>query len=163
MFKVPPASLQTFIDTPNCVLEDRVQNRTVHIPNVLCDGHLQIINCGDCSNTPSFSSHRDFMITLYNTYCFSTAKMVAPTRLTYMACLVHQLVGFILSKFNLITIRRNGLWVTEVTEFSTQDLLWTNKEGLPDLKLILWHWRFPSIVKHQVCVFIRGAGKLCCT
>jgi hypothetical protein len=25
MFKVSPASLQTFIDTPNCVLEDRVQ------------------------------------------------------------------------------------------------------------------------------------------
>jgi hypothetical protein len=23
MFKVSPASLQTFIDTPNCVLEDR--------------------------------------------------------------------------------------------------------------------------------------------
>jgi hypothetical protein len=39
-----PASLQTFIDTPNCVLEDRVQYSTVHIPNVFCDGHLQIIN-----------------------------------------------------------------------------------------------------------------------
>jgi hypothetical protein len=25
MFKMSPASLQTFIDTPNCVLEDRVQ------------------------------------------------------------------------------------------------------------------------------------------
>jgi hypothetical protein len=45
MFKVSPASLQTFIDTPNCVLEDRVQYSTVHIPNVFCDGHLQIINC----------------------------------------------------------------------------------------------------------------------
>jgi hypothetical protein len=47
MFKVSPASLQTFIDTPNCVLEDRVQYTysTVHIPNVFCDGHLQIINC----------------------------------------------------------------------------------------------------------------------
>jgi hypothetical protein len=44
MFKVSPASLQTFIDTPNCVLEDRVQSSTVHIPNVFCDGHLQIIN-----------------------------------------------------------------------------------------------------------------------
>jgi hypothetical protein len=40
MFKVSPASLQTFIDTPNCVLEDRVQYSTVHIPNVFCDGHL---------------------------------------------------------------------------------------------------------------------------
>jgi hypothetical protein len=45
MFKVSPASLQTFIDTPNCVPEDRVQYRTVHILNVFCDGHLQIINC----------------------------------------------------------------------------------------------------------------------
>jgi hypothetical protein len=44
MFKVSPASLQTFIDTPNCVLEDRVQYSTVHIPNVFCDGQLQIIN-----------------------------------------------------------------------------------------------------------------------
>ena len=33
MFKVFPASLQTFIDTPNCVLEDRVHYSTVHIPN----------------------------------------------------------------------------------------------------------------------------------
>jgi len=45
MFKVFPASLQTFIDKPNYVLEDRVQYSTVHIPNVFCDGHLQIINC----------------------------------------------------------------------------------------------------------------------
>ena len=45
MFKVSPASLQTFIDTPNCVLEDRVQYSTVHIPNVFCYGHLQLINC----------------------------------------------------------------------------------------------------------------------
>jgi predicted transcriptional regulator len=43
MFKVSPASLQTFIDTPNCVLEDRVQYSTVHIPNVFCDGHLQTV------------------------------------------------------------------------------------------------------------------------
>jgi hypothetical protein len=41
MFKVSPAILQTFIDTPNCVLEDRVQYSTVRIPNVICDGHLQ--------------------------------------------------------------------------------------------------------------------------
>jgi hypothetical protein len=40
MFKVTHASLQTFIDTPNCVLEDRVQYSTVHIPNVFCDRHL---------------------------------------------------------------------------------------------------------------------------
>jgi len=44
MFKVSPASLQTFIDTPNCVLEDNVEYSTVHIPNVFCDAHLKIIN-----------------------------------------------------------------------------------------------------------------------
>jgi hypothetical protein len=41
---VPPPRLQTFIDTPNCVLEDRVQYSTVNIPNVFCDNHIQIIN-----------------------------------------------------------------------------------------------------------------------
>jgi len=40
---VPLASLQTFIDKPNCVIDDRVQYSTFHIPNVFCDGHLQII------------------------------------------------------------------------------------------------------------------------
>jgi len=45
MFKVSPASPQTFIDTLNCVLEDCVQYSMVHIPNVFCDGNLQIINC----------------------------------------------------------------------------------------------------------------------
>jgi len=45
MFKVSLASLQTFIDTLNCVLEDHVQYGMVHIPNVFCDGHLQIISC----------------------------------------------------------------------------------------------------------------------
>jgi hypothetical protein len=45
MFKVYPAILQTFIDTPNCVLEGRVQYSTVHILSVFCCGHLQIINC----------------------------------------------------------------------------------------------------------------------
>jgi hypothetical protein len=44
MFKVSPASLQTFIDTPNCVLEDRVQYSTVHITNAFGDGHHHIIN-----------------------------------------------------------------------------------------------------------------------
>jgi len=39
MFKVSPTSLQTFIDTPNCV-----QYSTVHILIVFCDGHLQLIN-----------------------------------------------------------------------------------------------------------------------
>jgi hypothetical protein len=66
MFKVSPASLQTFIDMPNCVLEDRVQYSTVHIPNVFCHGHLQIINCVGivyCNR----QVHRDFLITLYDT------------------------------------------------------------------------------------------------
>ena len=36
MFKVSPASLKTYIDTLNCVLEDSVQYSTVHIPNVFC-------------------------------------------------------------------------------------------------------------------------------
>jgi hypothetical protein len=44
MFKMSPASLQTFIDTPNRVLEDCVQYSPVHIPNSFCDGHLQLIN-----------------------------------------------------------------------------------------------------------------------
>jgi hypothetical protein len=44
MFKVSPASLQIFINTSNCVLGDRVQYSTVHIANVFCDGHLQIMN-----------------------------------------------------------------------------------------------------------------------
>ena len=52
MFKVSPASLQTFIDTPNRVLEDRVQYSTVHIPNAQkFFDHRQV--------------HRDFLITLY--------------------------------------------------------------------------------------------------
>jgi hypothetical protein len=41
MFKVSPASLQTFIDMLNCVLEDRVQYSTVHILIVFCDGQGQ--------------------------------------------------------------------------------------------------------------------------
>ena len=36
MFKVTPASLKTCTDTPNCVLEDRVQYSTVHIPSIFC-------------------------------------------------------------------------------------------------------------------------------
>ena len=61
MFKVSPANLQTFIDTPNCVLEDRVQYSTVHIPNVFCDDHLRLISCVGIFRRV----HRDFLITLY--------------------------------------------------------------------------------------------------
>jgi hypothetical protein len=37
MFKVSAASLQTFIDTLNLVLENLVQYSTVHVSNVFCD------------------------------------------------------------------------------------------------------------------------------
>jgi hypothetical protein len=68
MFKVSPASLQTFIDTPNCVLDDRVQYSTVRILNVFCDGHLQIINCVEmflrvCCTV--IIRCKDFLITMY--------------------------------------------------------------------------------------------------
>jgi hypothetical protein len=43
---VPRQSPDT--DTPNCVLEDRVQYSTVHISNVFCDGHSNyVIMAGD--------------------------------------------------------------------------------------------------------------------
>ena len=61
MFKVPPPSVQIFIDTPNCVLEDRVQYSMVHIPNVFCDGHLQLINYVGIVR----QVHRDLLITLF--------------------------------------------------------------------------------------------------
>ena len=60
MFKVSPANLQTFIDTPNCVLEDHVQYSMVHILNVFCDGHFQVISCVGIV----CQLHRDFLITL---------------------------------------------------------------------------------------------------
>jgi hypothetical protein len=70
VFKVFPASLQTFIDTPNCVLEDRVQYSMVHIPNVFCDGHLQIIICVGIVRIHwvlycNHQVHRDFLIPPY--------------------------------------------------------------------------------------------------
>jgi len=68
MFKVSPASLQTFIDTPNCILGDCVQYSTVHIPNVFCDGHLQIINCVGIVLYCNRQVHRDFLIILYYYY-----------------------------------------------------------------------------------------------
>jgi hypothetical protein len=40
-----PSQSPDIFDTPNCVLEDRVQYTTIHIPNVFCDGHLQIMDC----------------------------------------------------------------------------------------------------------------------
>ena len=66
MFKVSSASLQTFIiDTPNCVLEDRVQYSTVHVPNVFCDGRLQRISCVGIVLHCYRQVHRYFLIILY--------------------------------------------------------------------------------------------------
>jgi hypothetical protein len=69
MFKVPSASLRTFIDTPNCFLEDRVQYSTVHTPNIFCDDYLQIINFVEIIRTHfvycNRQVHRNFLITLY--------------------------------------------------------------------------------------------------
>jgi hypothetical protein len=43
MFKVSPASLQTFIDTPNCVLKDRVQYRLTLTPSVTPNSNYVIM------------------------------------------------------------------------------------------------------------------------
>jgi hypothetical protein len=45
MFKVSPASFQTFIDAPIHLFDDCIQYSKVHIPNVFCDNLLQISNC----------------------------------------------------------------------------------------------------------------------
>jgi hypothetical protein len=42
MFKVSPASLKTFIDSPNHVLEDRVWYSMVHIPDIIL---VSVRNC----------------------------------------------------------------------------------------------------------------------
>jgi hypothetical protein len=68
MFKVSPASLHTFTDTQNCVVEDRVQYSTVHIPSVFCDGHLQIINCMGIFLYCNLQVHTDFLINLCNLF-----------------------------------------------------------------------------------------------
>jgi len=64
---VYPVSVQTF-DTPNCVLEDRFQSSTVHIPNLFCEGHLHLINCVGIVLYCNRQVHRDFLITLYIRY-----------------------------------------------------------------------------------------------
>jgi hypothetical protein len=56
-----PRQSPDFIHTPKCFLEDRVQYSTVHIPNVFCDGHLQITSFLYCN----LQVHTDFLITLY--------------------------------------------------------------------------------------------------
>jgi hypothetical protein len=57
MFKVSPASLQTFIDTPNCVLKDRVQYSRAHIPNVW-NGWNMSVQCWWNTNSTKWSPHR---------------------------------------------------------------------------------------------------------
>jgi len=74
MFKVSSASLQTFIDMPNCFVEDRVQYTTVHILNVFCDGHLQLINCVGIVLYCNRQMHRDFLIILYTAVTVYASK-----------------------------------------------------------------------------------------
>jgi hypothetical protein len=62
MFKVSPASLQTLMDTPNCVLEDCVHYSTVRIPNVFCDGHKIFLPVFLYCN---HQVHRELLIVLY--------------------------------------------------------------------------------------------------
>jgi hypothetical protein len=61
MFKVSSTYLQTFIDTPNCVLEDRVQYTNYVI--MVSDWNCLIYFCVFlyCNH----QVHRDLLITLY--------------------------------------------------------------------------------------------------
>jgi hypothetical protein len=49
-------TISRFIDTPNCVLEDRVQYSTVHIPNVFCVSHWNCLKYL-CVHRDFWSSH----------------------------------------------------------------------------------------------------------
>jgi hypothetical protein len=106
MFKVSTVSLQTFIDMPNCVLKDRAQYSTVHIPNVFCDGpssNHQL--CRDCLNTLSclycnHQVHRDVLIPCTNAvgnliwYTFNTFTLhwcLFPERIVYYSLFLRQL------------------------------------------------------------------------
>jgi hypothetical protein len=60
MFKVPSASLQAFIDTANCVLEDCFQYSTVYIPKVFCLKYCILACFLYCNH----KVHRDLLITL---------------------------------------------------------------------------------------------------
>jgi hypothetical protein len=57
---VPSQSPDIYWHAEVCVLEDRVQYSTAHIPNVLCDGHLFA-----CLLFCNHHVHRDVLITLY--------------------------------------------------------------------------------------------------
>jgi ethanolamine utilization protein EutP (predicted NTPase) len=60
MFKVSPASLQTLIDTPNCVFEDRVQYTTVHNKDI----KILIMYTRMNHMLPTLLKHRDLLVTL---------------------------------------------------------------------------------------------------
>jgi hypothetical protein len=82
MFEVSPASLQIFIDTSNCVFKERVQYSTVHIPNVFCDGHLQIINFGGIVRIHlSAGAQRPFDHPVLLRHCFEEFKWVTKERI----------------------------------------------------------------------------------
>jgi len=65
MFKLTPASLQTFIDPPKCVLEGGVQYSTVHIQ--FNAWRLAVNTLNITCNIPYCNQqvHKDFLITLY--------------------------------------------------------------------------------------------------
>jgi hypothetical protein len=79
MFKVSPTSLQIFIDTMNCALKDRVQYSTVHIPNVFCDSHLQIINCVG-------------IVQIHNFCVFFCTVIIMCTETLWLPCIIIQKV-----------------------------------------------------------------------
>jgi hypothetical protein len=57
MFQLYPASRQTFINAPNCVLEDRVLHSTVHNRNVFCDGHFCVFFVQQSSGAQRLFDH----------------------------------------------------------------------------------------------------------
>ena len=99
MFKLSPPP-QTFIDTSNCLHEDRVQCSTVLIPIAFCDGHLQIINC---VRTVIVRCTQTFWspCTSWLLYIFSILKLLKRLKSCWLVliCLDIQLLG--------------AFWVTE--------------------------------------------------
>jgi hypothetical protein len=73
MLKVSPASLQIFIDTPKCVLEE---DTTLTLTPSVIPNYNYVIIVSDWNCLKYFCAflycnhqvHRDFLITLYNTY-----------------------------------------------------------------------------------------------
>jgi hypothetical protein len=108
MFKVSPASLQTFIDTPNCVLEDRVQYSTVHIPNVFCDGHRQvhrgfliIVRCTE-SFWSSSGAQRLFDHRQVHRYC---VIIVRCTETFWSSCMLQRIVFLVMMTLKLKLVK----------------------------------------------------------